>query len=153
MLLLLDAADCPIAATAHPWHRWLVRIRASRLDRQLAAGASPDASVALALRAQLLVRTRVRHDLARSARRILLAATRAPGARRLPVPVGRGPVRNCSEEFAELISRLLAAGPVPAQGVARASLLLTDATSPLYHPDRADDLRAVVRAAASALAA
>jgi len=153
MLLLLDVADCPIAATARPWDRWLVRIRASRLDRQLAAGASPDASVALALRAQMLVRTRVRRDLARSARRILLAATRAPGARRLPMPVCRGPVRDCSEEFAELISGLLAAGPVPAQGVARASLLLTDATSPLYHPAGADDLRTAVRAAADALAA
>jgi hypothetical protein len=153
MLLLLDVADCPVAATARPWDRWLVRIRAARLDRQLAAGASPDASVALALRAQMLVRTQVRRDLARSARRILLAATRAPGARRLPVPVCRDRVLDCSADFAELISRLLAAGPVPAQGVARASLLLTDATSPLYHPACSDDLRTVVRAAAEALAA
>jgi hypothetical protein len=152
MLLLLDVADCPVAATARPWDRWLVRIRAARLDRQLADGASPDASVALALRAQMLVRTQVRRDLASGARRILLGATRAPGARRLPVPVCRDRVRDCSEEFAELISRLLAAGPVPAQGVARASLLLTDATSPIYHRANADDLRTTLRAAASALA-
>ena len=69
-------------------------MRASRLDRDLAHGASPDATVALALRAQMLVRTRARRDLARSAQRILAEATqdpadsplRPPAAASLPAP-------------------------------------------------------------------
>ena len=87
---------------------------------------------------------------------------RAPGARdgdaaglprRLRVPVCRDQVRDCSEEFGELIRRLLAAGPVPAQGVAKVGVLLADAGGPLYHRASADDLRAQVRDAADALAA
>jgi hypothetical protein len=153
MLVLLERANCPITMTARPWDRFLVRLRAFRLDCDLAAGASPDASVALALRAQMLVRAQVRRDLARSARRILAVATHAPGARRLPVPISRERVRDCSGEFAELISRLLAVGPVPPQGVARACLLLTDGSGPLYGRASTEELRAELREAADALAA
>src|SRR5271170_4794323 len=78
MLVLLDEAGCPIARTARPWDRVAVRLRAFSLDRDLAAGASPDASVTLALRAQMLVRPRYRRELARSVRRVLMAATQSP---------------------------------------------------------------------------
>src|SRR5712692_4763508 len=50
MLVLLDECGCPIAHPAHPWDRLLTRMRAQRLDTELARGASPDATVALALR-------------------------------------------------------------------------------------------------------
>jgi hypothetical protein len=153
MLVLLDEAGCPIVRTARPWERLLVRLRASSLDRDLAAGASPDASVALALRAQTLVRPRYRRDLARSARRVLTAATRPPLHSRLPVAVCRDRIKDSSEEFAELIRRLLAAGPVAAGGVAQASVLLADASGPLYRRGSAGDLRARVRDAADALIA
>ena len=39
-----------------------------------------------------------------------------------------------------LAGYLAAPGPVPVQGVAMASQLLGDGTSPLYRPVRADDL-------------
>ena len=117
------------------------------------AGPRPDATVPLALRAQLLVRGPARRDLARSASRVLAAATQAPAAGRLPVPVRRDQVRDCSAEFTELIGRLLAAGPVPAQGVAMARILLTDASGPLYHRAGGGELRASVRDAADALGA
>jgi hypothetical protein len=68
-----------------------------------------------------------------------------------PVPVCRDRVRDCSAEFGELIRRLLAGGPVPAGGMAKASALLADASGPLYHRASADDLRTRVRAAAGAL--
>jgi len=84
-----------------PWDRLLARLRASRLDRDLAAGAPLGASRALALRAEMLV----------------------------------------------------SAGPVSAQGVAKASVLLADAKGPLYHRASSDDLRARVRDAADALIA
>jgi hypothetical protein len=153
MLVLLDEAGCPIARTARPWDRIAVRLRAFSLDRDLAAGASPDASVALALRAQMLVRPRYRRGLARSARRVLTAATQSPFGSRPAVPVCRDRVRDSSAEFADLIGRLLAAGPVAARGVAQASVLVADANGPLYRRASADDLRARVRDAADALIA
>ena len=153
MLVLLEEDGCPVARTVRPWDRLLARWRASRLDRDLARGASPDATVPLALRAQLLVRGPARRDLARSASRVLAAATQPPAAGRLPVPVRRDQVRDCSAEFTELIGRLLAAGPVPAQGVAMARILLTDASGPLYHRASGGELRASVRDAADALGA
>ena len=153
MLVLLDEGGCPVASTVRPWDRLLVRLRAFRLDRDLASGASPDATVALALRAQVLVRAPARRDLARSADRVLATATQGSAAGRLPVPVCRDRVRDCSEEFGELIRRLLAAGPVPVRGVAKASVLLADASGHLYHRASAEDLRAMVRDAADALCA
>jgi len=153
MLVLLDEAGCPIARTARPWDRIAVRLRAFSLDSDLAAGASPDSSVALALRAQMLVRPRYRRGLARSARRVLTAATQSPFGSRLAVPVCRDRVAGSSEEFADLIRRLLAAGPVSARGVAQASVLVADASGPLYRRASAGDLRARVRDAADALIA
>lgn len=136
-----------------PWDRLLVRLRASQLDRDLAAGARLGSSRALALRAEMLVRTQHRRDLADSAGRVLAAATQPTFSGRLRIPVCRDRIRDCSEEFEELIRLLLAAGPVPAQGVAKASVLLADAKGPLYHRASADDLRARVRDAADALIA
>jgi hypothetical protein len=153
MLVLLDEAGCPVACTAHPWDRLLAHLRAFRLDTDLAAGASPEASVALALRAQMLVRMRHRYELARSADRVLAAATQPTFSGRPKVPVCRDRVRDCSEEFGELIRRLRTTGPVPAQGVAKVGVLLADARGPLYHRASADDLRFRLRDAADALIA
>src|SRR6266480_1655264 len=73
-MLVLLRDDCPVPADVRPRDRLLVRLRASRLDSDLASGASPDATVALSLRARALVRMPARRDLARSAQRILAAA-------------------------------------------------------------------------------
>jgi hypothetical protein len=129
------------------------RAASSRLDinGDLAAGESPDATVALSLRARMLVRMQTRRDLARSAQRVLAAAAHAPEAGHLPVPVCRDRIQDCSAELRDLIRRLLAVGPVSAQGVAQARALLADATSPVYHRASADKLRARVRAAVDAL--
>jgi hypothetical protein len=153
MLVLLEEDGCPVAHTVRPLDLLLVRWRAFRLDRDLAGGASPDATVPLALRAQMLVRGPVRRDLARSASRVLATATQAPAAGRFPVPVCRDRVRGCSAEFGELIGRLLAPGPVAVRGVAKATVLLADGSGPLYRRASADDLRARVRDAADALGA
>jgi len=93
MLLLLDEAGCPIARPARPWDRLVVRVRASRLDSDLAGGASPDATVALALRAQMLVRARTRRGVALGAQQILATATPVPAAGGAQVPAaGRAQV-------------------------------------------------------------
>jgi hypothetical protein len=170
MLVLLDESDCPVTRPARLRDRLLARLRASRLDRELATGASPDATVALALRAQVLVRARTRRDLARSAQRILATAMQAPAAGRppagnspaaprlyrraarpLPVPTCRDRVRNSSEELGDLIGRLLASGPVDARGVALTGVLLADGSGPLYRRAAYDDVRARVREAVNAL--
>src|ERR1035441_2257351 len=169
MYVLLDEGNgCPVASTVRPRDRLLVRLHASRLDDDLAGGASPDATVTLALRAQMLVRGPARRDTARAAQRGLATAMHAPGAGPLPVPVCQDRVKDCSEEFAELIRRLVAAGPVsargvgpaprrphppppgpagppPGGGVAGAGALLPAASGPVYHRASTDDLRARVR--------
>jgi hypothetical protein len=151
MLVLLDECGCPAAHPVYPWDRFLVWLQVHRLDADLARGVSPEATPALALRAQMLVSMAARRDLARSAQRILTSATRRSPHGRLPVPVCRDRVRDSAGEFGELISRLLAGGPVAARGVARVSVLLGDASGPLYHQASPDDLRAGVRAAVDAL--
>ena len=151
MLVLLEEAGSPVACVVRPWDRVWARLRAFRLDSDLATGASPEASVALALRAQMLTRTQYRRGLAAGADRVLASAMQPAYASRLPVPVCRDRVRDCSEEFGELIRLLRAAGPVPVRGVAKAVVLLADASGPLYHRATADDLRARVREAADAL--
>jgi hypothetical protein len=152
MLLLLDTAGCPVVTTARPWDRLLARLRAFRLDRALADGASPEASVELALRARLLARPRHRRDLASAVSRVLATARQPPVASRLPIPVCRDRVRDCENELTELIGRLQAAGPVSVRGIAKADVLLADASGPLYRRASPDDLRARVRDAADALA-
>jgi hypothetical protein len=51
----------------------------------------------------------------------------------------------------ELVSRLSAALPVPARGVAMARVLLTDATGPLYSRQARDGLPAALEAAIAQL--
>lgn len=160
MLVLLDEADCPVAKPVRPWDRFLARMRASRLDSDLADGASPDSTVPLALRAQMLVSARTRRDLARGAQRVLATAIQVPAADRRPqlpaagrlrAPICRDRVRDSSEELGDLIRRLLAGGPVAARGVALASVLLSDGRGPLYHRASPDEVRARVREAVDAL--
>ena len=56
MLILLDDLErCVATRPATPGERVAARVRATRLDRDLAAGVSPDSSAALALRAQVLL--------------------------------------------------------------------------------------------------
>ena len=84
---------------------------------------------------------------------MLATSARPPRPGYPPVPVCRDRVRACSAEFEELIQRLLAPWPVPAQGMAKARLLLTDGGGPLYRRASPDDLRTRVLDAADALAA
>jgi hypothetical protein len=150
MLLLLDGAGCPVVGTARPWNRLRARLRSFRLDQALADGASPDASVELALRARLLMRPQHRRNLARGVRRVLDTARPEPRVSH-PVAVCRDRVRDCEDELAALIGRLQAAGPVSVRGVAKTDLLLADGSGPLYHRASRDDLCARIRDAADSL--
>ena len=102
MLVLLQDG-CPVPTDVRLWDRLLVWLRAASLDGDLAAGASPDATVALSLRARRLVRTAARRGLARAAQRVLAEAALGPAADRRPVPVCRDRIEDCSAELLDLI--------------------------------------------------
>jgi len=122
-VLLRDDLDRLTLRRLRLWHRLLARCAAARLDRQLAAGTSPETSASLAARAMQLTSMQVRRDLATSVQRVL----------------------------ATLASSLAAAGPVTVQGVAIVSQLLADGAGPLYCAACADDLGDVIENATQAL--
>ena len=139
------------------WHRLLAHGRAARLDRELAGGASPEASASLAARAAQLTSTEYRRDLAASVRWILFMAgepaAHAPlhAARPLRVPLRTARISQSAPVLAELASRLLEPGPVPARGVAMVTQMLADGTGPLYRAGARDELTAVAARAVQAL--
>jgi hypothetical protein len=143
-----------------PWHRWLARGLAARLDRELADGARPEASAILAARAMFLTSAGFRRALATSLRRILATAV-SPDARPRPSAAGvaypphvqlrRDRIARSASELAGLAGFLAGQGPVPAQGVAMVSQLLTDGGGPLYRAGSRDDLDAIIERAAQAL--
>ena len=150
-----------------PWHRWLARGLAARLDRQLADGARPEASAILAARAMFLTSVEFRRDLAASLRRILAAATTAPASpdarprlaagpsatfvRQPFLPLRRDRITRSAPELAGLAGFLAQQGPVPARGVAMVSQLLSDGGGPLYRVGSRDDLDAIIERASQAL--
>jgi hypothetical protein len=127
----------------------VVRLRAPQLDRGLCRGEPPETSVALALRAQRLVRPAARRDLARTLRRAMVLADHPPS--RTGVRACRSHVRATNQELRDLCDRLLAGGPVSAYGVAQLRALLADGCGPLYQRRSSDDLGARLRRALAAL--
>jgi hypothetical protein len=134
----------------------LARCAPQRLDRELAADASPKASTYLAARAAQLTSITARLHLAASPRRILEAAgDPAPGsvltARPAWLPLARAQIRQSAGPLTVLADHLAAPSPVPAQGVAIISQLLTDAAGPLYRQASAEDLGDLIATATQAL--
>jgi hypothetical protein len=113
-------------------------LQASRLDRELAGGVSPERRAELALRARRLRRERGR--LARALRRIVRGERTG-----VPVVVER----EAAPALALLASRLDAPTEVATAGVAQARLLVSDVRSPLYGDG---DLEAAALRAVSACA-
>jgi hypothetical protein len=106
-----------------------------RLDHALAGGVPPEASTALALRAQDLTEFERRQSIAGALRQVLREAREgapiAPGR----IRPDRRRVAAAREELSELADTLAEPGPVAASGVAQAWILLTDGTGPLYNSD------------------
>jgi hypothetical protein len=119
--------------------RLRIRMRASRLDRELAHGASPEGSVALAIRAQVLAQPSERARLAGALERIVAAADASSPAR-LRVPVNRRAVRAAGTELRAIVD-LLRSGPVDVRSIASIRNLVAEGNSPLYRLDATGDLR------------
>lgn len=135
VLLTGGLDDLVVASRPRLRDRIVVRLRPRRLDRALARGVPPEASPALALRAQHLTEPEQRGSIARELRRIIREAheTRRPTLSRI-MP-SRARVRVAHEQLIRLADTLEAPGPVAAGGVAQARMLLTDGTGPLYNSD------------------
>ena len=155
-VLLQDDRGRLTLGRLRPWHRVLARCAASRLDRELAAGASPENSARLAARAVQLTSMKARRHLAVSIGRMLAAAgdpaeVTVITARPARLPLARARIRQSAGPLAVLASNLAAPGPVPAQGVAMVSQLLANGAGPLYREASVEDLGDLVDKAARAL--
>jgi len=154
VVLLRERLDGSYLETRDPSvrDRLAARLRGTSLDRALAAGGSPDASVRLALRSRRLGRFATRVALARRLRGVIAQAERRPVLVTARVPVCRRKVLLARRHLEALAERLLAAGPVAPEGVALACRLLHDGSSPLYTHPEADDLAVAAETAWEALA-
>ena len=123
---------------------------ATKLDRQLAAGARPGPGTLLAVHGQRITsrhgRARVADGLARAVRDAL-ASPRASAA----VPPDRRELLAARTVLAVLDRRLRAAEPITAQGVALLRELLIDGAGPLYRCSEPGALGSRLRAAAAIL--
>jgi hypothetical protein len=132
--------------------RALSRLHAGSLDAQIRAGRPLDDSPELAARAQHLTAPRARKAVADGLCGAALRAVALPGAViSTRMPINCDAAHTAFRSLAELSERLRDdAAPARAQGVALASLLLTDASSPLYEPAETGELRAAVLVALDA---
>jgi hypothetical protein len=166
MLVLLDDDRGRMTLQRlRPWHRILARSQAARLDRELAGGASPEASATLAARASRLTSMEFRRGLAVSLQRVLVAAGESDIVRSQPitghlslaaacpprVPLRLARISQSAPGLADLAGHLVQPGPIPVRGVAMVSQLVADGTGPLYREASRDDLGAIVERAARTL--
>jgi hypothetical protein len=115
-------------------NRWMARLLASSLDSQLASGLPPESSPLLAARAVAIVSVRMRRELSRSWKDLLVRArgeAHFTSTRR--IPLCRDRIVGAEPEIEAMLEALDAPLPLPARGVAMASLLITDGTGPLYN--------------------
>lgn len=131
--------------------RLRVLIRRDRLDMALAGRARPGDDPAQRLRAAQLLRAHERRRVARGLRSAVASAYVPPRGWSPRVPVAVRGVRLGRPALERLASRLGSAAPVSARGVARARILLTDGTGPLYRDDEPERLRTAALDALRAL--
>ena len=125
------------------WH-------ADALDRRLAEGASPEESVATALRARRLTSRRTRRSLARALDAALRNATTPAVAGVRHARLAAEGVAAAAPELAALRTRLLTQDITSVRGVAATRLLLVDGGGPVHDVRRVADLRGSVRRALAA---
>lgn len=99
----------------------------------------------MAMRATALVDPVTRDDLAECWHNVLGRAARVRGVVSSRVPLQRSRVLAADADIRRMIAALRVSAPVPARGVAIASMLLSDGTGPLYNARSGLDLRDTVR--------
>ena len=131
--------------------RLLARTLGASLDRQLAAGRTPESAPLLAARAQRIVAIRSRRRVARNWENLLRAARRAHGPYHHALPVRSDHVIAAEPAVRELVRCMTAPLPVAARGVAMAGVLLTDALGPVYSRRSPVTMAAALEAAVTQL--
>ena len=125
----------------------MARVLAVSLDRRLAAGHPAESTRLLATRAQTLVATEERSNLASNWEHLMDVTRTQPARLVRRVPVCRDRIVAAESSVRETIAALVAPGPVPARGVATVSLLLGDGTGPLYNRRSPTELVSALREA------
>jgi hypothetical protein len=134
-----------------PQLRQRVFARRRALDLDLADGADPAASAALALRARQLVAPTTRHALAASLEALVDEAMRPPAHLGIGVPLPRREILEARPMLLRLAACLRAERPVYARGMALLSWLLAEGAGPAYNAHARTDLREMLAAVADAL--
>lgn len=155
MTTVLVAQDCdsPVIGfhRCSAFRRLLVRAHAYGLDRMLARGANPDSSLALSLRARVLIGPSRRRALARELRSVIELAQLPPSPFDARIRPCRREIWHERERLLELAERLDGADPVEACGVAQVEMLLRDGAGPLYYTRETGPLRGALERAIDAL--
>ena len=133
--------------------RMRVAWQRARLDAQLAAGADPNGSAELALRAGQLVDPRRRGRFARALRRAIESVDPAlhQRSRSAAVPVARAAMLQARPTLLALAHDLSELPHPSPRGVALTVELLTDGAGPLYLPPDPTALRLAAQLARAAL--
>ena len=127
------------------------RLRRSVLDRRLAAGEPPWASLELSWRAAELTAQGERRALADQIDALVDEVIAPPRPRGAAAPVDRDGVRACLQLFVELADDLRRAERIQPQGVALLRVLLRDGGSALYSPGASRALQIALSEARDAL--
>jgi hypothetical protein len=119
---------------------WLQAIlQAPALDRELAAGIRPSASPAHQLRADHLMRRRVRRRIANALNRAVADAPQPERHVTSQAPICREAVRRCSEQIRDLANQVATMQNPPIRGLAIAFQLAFDGRGALFfQPDMRD---------------
>jgi hypothetical protein len=131
--------------------RLRVFVRRRTLDVELANGADPATSAALALRARQLVARKTRDLLAVSLEALVKEAARQRSPFGTAVPLPRREIMDARPTLLSLAARLRAERPVYARGMALLSWLLTDGAGPAYTAHAGNHLHDALASAADAL--
>jgi hypothetical protein len=119
--------------------RLAVSVRRRKLDAELAAGANPLGSPALALRARQLGEPAQRRCLASAIERALERVCRPPRRSGVIVPCRLDDAAQ--RDLVRITMRLRTGGPIRERGAAMVSELISDGTGPLYNPATSHRLR------------
>jgi hypothetical protein len=145
-------AAAPAARRASLGTRSHVAWHQLELDRELAAGTSPQTSPDHEVRARQLLGRHVRRELAGCVESVLSRAEHRPHWHSAALPIQAAAVQSARAELERLHDALLDDACDSCRGVALASVLLHDGHSPIYAPG-ATTVSALARAATDALRA
>jgi len=124
------------------------RFRCNRLDRELSFGFDPNHDPDRRRRARELTDEKHRRDLAQKLGELIGEAAGSPHWQR---PERWAAIREASPQLSALAQTLAGSTVVSAQGIARIGFVINDGMSPLYGPDRGDELLPVIGAAVASL--